>query len=85
MHSHSDKFYFLIRKMMTDKIQVTPLNAEEKRIILDKGTEMPYTGEYHDNKRSGTYYCRQCGAALYRSDDKFDSGCGRPSFDDAIP
>ena len=60
------------------------LNQEEKRVILNKGTEMPYTGEYTDNKASGTYICRQCNAALYSSKDKFDSHCGWPSFDDEI-
>lgn len=70
---------------MTYKINITPLTAEEKRIILDKGTEMPFVWEYVNTKEPGTYYCRQCGTALYRSEDKFASDCGWPSFDDAIP
>lgn len=70
---------------MTNKINIIPLTAEEKRIILDKGTEMPFVWEYVNTKEPGTYYCRQCGAALYRSEDKFASDCGWPSFDDAIP
>ncbi|MFY0644210.1 MAG: bifunctional methionine sulfoxide reductase B/A protein [Bacteroidia bacterium] len=60
------------------------LNEEEQRVLLNKGTEYPYTGEYTDNKSSGTYICRQCNAALYSSEDKFDSRCGWPSFDDEI-
>lgn len=61
------------------------LTPEEKRVILDKGTEMPFTGQYLRMKQDGTYVCKQCGAPLYRSGDKFDSGCGWPSFDDEIP
>ncbi len=61
-----------------------PLSPDEARIILEKGTEAPFSGELLDNKAAGTYVCRQCGAALYRSASKFDSGCGWPSFDDAI-
>lgn len=61
------------------------LTEEEKRIILNKGTEPPYTGKYYNFKQAGTYTCKQCGNPLYRSEDKFDSGCGWPSFDDEIP
>lgn len=62
-----------------------PLNEEEKRVILRKGTEMPFTGEFNSWKKKGTFVCRQCEAPLYHTDSKFDSGCGWPSFDDEIP
>ena len=60
------------------------LNNDEKRIILDKGTEMPFSGKYTNNKENGTYYCKQCNLPLFESSAKFDSGSGWPSFDDMI-
>jgi peptide-methionine (R)-S-oxide reductase len=60
------------------------LTPEEQRVILRKGTEMPFTGEYNSWKKAGTFICKQCEAPLYHSNSKFDSGCGWPSYHDEI-
>lgn len=60
------------------------LTNEEKRVILNKGTELPFSGKYYNFHERGTYVCKQCGAPLYFSEAKFDSGCGWPSFDEEI-
>jgi methionine-R-sulfoxide reductase len=67
-----------------DGIKFAPLTKEEERVIVHKGTEYPGTGKLLNNKAEGTYICKRCKAPLYTSDQKFDSHCGWPSFDDEI-
>ncbi|MBI1837673.1 MAG: methionine-R-sulfoxide reductase [Flavobacteriia bacterium] len=69
---------------MEEKENWTKLTNKESLVILNKGTEMPFSGEYNDFNTKGVYHCKQCNSPLYTSDDKFNAGCGWPSFDDEI-
>ncbi len=71
--------------MQQDTTKYNKLTDVEKHVIVYKGTEYPGTGKYLHNKVKGTYICKRCNAALYKSSDKFESYCGWPSFDDEIP
>lgn len=60
------------------------LTSDEERVIVNKGTEAPFTGEYNAYFANGIYICRRCNAHLYEAKDKFDAGCGWPSFDQEV-
>src|SRR3989344_9283022 len=72
-------------KEMDEEELKTRLTEEEYHVLREKGTELPYTGEYLDTKTDGTFTCKVCGNPLFASGTKFNSGTGWPSFDDAIP
>ncbi len=71
--------------MSKEESKYKQLTKEEEEIIVDKGTEAPFTGKYFAFWDKGTYVCKRCGTPLYRSETKFEAGCGWPSFDDEIP
>jgi len=71
-------------KALSDENWKEKLSAEEYRVLRRQGTERPYTGVYEQFWEAGTYVCKGCGAALFRSETKFDAGCGWPSFYEGI-
>ena len=68
----------------TEKAWKAELSVQEYNILIEKGTEYPFTGKFNDHYEKGTYTCKGCGSLLYLSENKFDSHCGWPSYDKAI-
>ena len=78
------------KNTMSDRVEKTNeewkkiLNPEQFNVLREKGTEIPYSGKYYLHKEKGVYVCAACGNELFKSDTKFDAGCGWPSFSDVI-
>jgi len=78
-------FLITITAMSQEKVDYFKnLNSKERNIIVNKGTEYPYTGKYNKHFEKGVYHCKACDSPLYNSNSKFESNCGWPSFDDEI-
>ncbi len=87
--------YFLLSKNIVNLVfsmsasqtqnKFKQLTPEEEQVIVNKGTEMPFTGKYYAFWQKGTHVCKRGGAKLYRSENKFEANCGWPIFDDEIP
>ena len=75
---------FSVNIMAQKDKEYRQLTPAEKKVIIDKGTELPYSGKYESHWKEGIYTCKRCGSELYRSSSKFDASCGWPSFDDEI-
>jgi len=75
----------VVEQVKEEKPTLKTLTPDEERVMVGRGTEPPFTGKYVSHHEDGTYRCKRCGAALFSSTAKFDSGTGWPSFDEALP
>ena len=77
-------FQYSFSQDLQSKDYFKNLTSKERKIIVDKGTERPYSGKYNNHYKKGTYVCKACSNPLFKSNTKFDSKCGWPSFDKEI-